>query len=795
MRGWRGWHLLAAMALVVSCKGGSSGSGSGSGAGSGDGSGDGSGGGGSIQVDADLVAVSIVPATTGLEAGEMLALSLSLVNEGPDAVTGFRVGAYLSTDVVFDAADTRLSTWTSAGLAADEVFSTSGTVQIPVSTADGSYRLLLFVDDLNAFAETDETNNTVASSVALNVAPPSHPDLVVESVGFSPNAIEAGQTITVSDTVRNQGIEASGSFRVGIYLSSDALVTSADLLIGQRSVPSLAVGATASGSGPMTVPIFVSAGNYFVGAVVDDLDSIVEMDETNNGQAANSTLSVAAAPLPDLAPSSISFAPLTVDAGQPLTVEESVLNQGANASPLFQVGVFLSQDSTIDPAEDILVGTRSISTLPVGSGSGSGPMSLVIPGNTPGGQYFVGVYADSSLIVPETDEGNNGLVAANRVTVTVPPLPDLVATSFSFSPTIVQAGGGGVLSISDDVENRGVADSAPVRVSVYLSTDSSVTTNDILLGSHDLQALSPGAGAGINVDLSVPGGIAAGSYRVGLWVDDNNQQPEINEGNNLIVSTTFLDVTGGGAAAPNLVSELFDPERMVSAPGGSFQVVTRVRNTGNASTTLFRIGVYLSDDGVIEPTDTRIGDRLVPFGLGASFASVASAPVFVPANLPDGLYTIGMLADWQGVVAESDETDNVKVALGQFEVRTPPPPRPELVVASVTAVGAGPFTAGQTLQVDQTIRNEGTVDAGPLRIGIYLSDDATIDTTDTLLGTRTLSGLLAGATDGATTSVQIPAGTAPGSWRIGAFVDDLGAVTENNESDNGGVDPDTYVIQ
>lgn len=787
------YALLGALGVAVACTGGSSSDGTGSGSGAGTGSG--GGGGGSTAVDADLVAVSIAPAISSLEAGEALALSLSLLNEGPDAVPGFRVGAYLSLDDQYDSTDVRLSTWSSAGLEDDELFSTSGTVQIPVSTADGAYRLLLFADDLNALAETSETNNVVASSVSINVAPPSHPDLVVDSVGFSPNSIEAGQIINVADTVKNQGLEASGSFRVGIYLSSDALVTTADLLIGQRSVSSLGVGATVSGSGPMTVPIFVSAGNYFVGTVVDDLDSIIEMDETNNGQAANSTLSVAAAPLPDLAPNSMSFMPLTLDAGQPLTVEESVLNQGAAASPLFQVGVFLSEDSTIDPSEDILVGTRSVSTLAVGNGSASGPMSLVVPGSTPGGQYFVGVYADSAILVPETDEGNNGLIAPNRVTVTVPPLPDLVATSFSFSPSIVQAGGTGVLSISDNVENLGVAASAQVRVAVYLSTDSAVTTNDIFLGSHDLQPLAPGAGAGLSVDLMVPGGIAAGSYRIGLWVDDDNQQPEINEGNNLIVATTFLDVTGGGPAAPNLIPELIDPARMIAAPGESFQIVTRVANVGDASTPLFRIGVYLSTDAIIEPTDTRIGDRLVPFGLGAGFASVASAPAFVPINLADGLYTLGVLADWQGVVAESNETDNVLLASGMFEVRTPPPPRPELVVGSVSVTGAGPFTAGQTIQVEQTIRNDGTIDAGSMRIGIYLSDDETIDTTDTLLGSRALTALLASATDSATTAVQIPPGTVAGDWHIGAFVDDLGSVMENNENDNGGVDPATYVVQ
>ena len=787
--------LVGLLCVSIACKGGSTGTGSDDPGGGSGGPGNGGGGGPSNPVDADLVAVSVVPAVSSLEAGESLALSLSVLNEGPAEVPAFRIGAYLSSDDQFDAGDARLGTWSTAGLDPDELFQTSGTVQIPVATGNGSYRLLAFADDLNELDETSETNNVAVSTVILNVAPPSHPDLVVDSVGFSPSSVEAGQTITVSDVVRNSGLEPSSSFRVGIYLSSDALVTTADLLIGQRSVSALAVGATASGSGSMTVPLFVSAGNYFVGAIADDLDSIVEMDESNNSQASNGTLSVAAAPLPDLAPSSISFAPMTVDAGQPITVEESVLNQGQAASPLFQVGVFLSEDVTIDPAEDILIGTRSISTLGVGSGSGSGPTTVAVPGDTPGGEYFVGVYADSSIIVPELDEGNNGLVAANRVTVTVPPLPDLVATSFSFSPTLVAAGSGGTLSISDDVVNMGVADSAPVRVAVYLSTDASVTTNDILLGVHDLQALSVGAGAGANVDLPVPGGIAAGSYRVGLWVDDDQQQPEINEGNNLMVSTTFLDITGGGATGPNLVSELIDPDDTIVEPGGSFQVVTRVANVGDSSTTAFRVGLYLSTDTTIEATDTRIGNRLVPFGLGAGFASVASAPANIPINLADGFYTLGVLADWEGVVVESDETDNALAFAGTFEVRTPPPPRAELVVASVAVVETGPFAAGQSLTVNHTLRNDGTVDAAAFRVGFYLSSDDVIDTTDTLIGSRDVAALLAGATDGTATGVQIPAGTAAGDWFIGAFVDDLGAVLENNEADNAAADPSTHTIQ
>ena len=43
---------------------------------------------------------------------------------------------------------------------------------------------------------------------------------------------DVGEMISVSNTIENIGTEAAGSFRVGIYLSSDANITTGDTLIG-----------------------------------------------------------------------------------------------------------------------------------------------------------------------------------------------------------------------------------------------------------------------------------------------------------------------------------------------------------------------------------------------------------------------------------------------------------------------------------------------------------------------------------------------------------------------------------
>ncbi len=744
----------------------------------------------------DLVALGVTPSAWSLEAGSFVVVTAEVANEGAFASAAFEVGVYLSADTQRDAQDPRLLSWSLATLPAGDTFSASESLQIPVTTPAGDYYLLCVADDQGAFLEEAEANNVVASTATLLIQEAERPDLVMESVNFGAVEVQAGQSILVDDAVRNVGVETSGAFRVGIYLSDDALITPSDVLIGQRQVLDLEVGVLDQASGSLTVPPFVMAGSYFVGAVADDLGAIIEMDELNNELAAPGTIAVTSAPAPDLAAASISFTPPSVEGGQSIVVDESILNQGLAAAPLFQIGVYLSEDSTIDPATDLLIGTRTESLLPVGSLSSSGPTSIPVPASTPPGEYFVGVYADSSELLVELDEGNNGLIGVGRLTVSSPPLSDLVASQFSFSPSAVQSGTGASVNVEDEVTNLGLATSSTVRVSVYLSSDAAITTNDVLLGFHELSPLSVGVGSSRSLSMPVPGGIAPGSYRVGLWVDDLNTEPELNEGNNLLVAGGLLDVLEGGIAAPNLVTELMDPAVSTAEPGEPFQVVSRVANSGDASCGAFRIGIYLSTDETITSSDTLLGDRLVPFGLGSSFSTVASAPVTVPLGTPEGEYTIGALADWQDIVSESDETDNGLNAAGIFRVRIPPPPAPDLVASDVDVIDESPFTTGEVIRVGHTVTNSGELDAGSFRVGIYLSEDEVIDPLeDTLLGTRVLSSLSIGSSSAANTTVQLPPNVALTAWRIGVLVDDLEAQAESDEGNNSAVDPEAHVIQ
>ena len=148
-----------------------------------------------------------------------------------------------------------------------------------------------------------------------------------------------------------------------------------------------------------------------------------------------------------------------------------------------------------------------------------------------------------------------------------------------------------------------------------------------------------------------------------------------------------------------------------------------------------------------------------------------------------GDYYVGAVADSRFAVVESDEDDNDKLALGTLEIFIPPPPTPELGVTSVSHDGSV-HVPGDTITIDDTIHNDGEIDAAAFRVAYFLSDDPSISTDDLLLATRTLVSLVAGEESSDTTVIVIPPGTAPGTWWLGLVVDDQDAVAENDEDDN-----------
>ncbi|MEU1279997.1 discoidin domain-containing protein [Streptomyces sp. NPDC005805] len=84
---------------------------------------------------------------------------------------------------------------------------------------EGSYQLSAVADEAGAVVEQNESNNTYTSPTPLVVKPVAGSDLVAAAVTTSPSSPAAGDTVTFSVALRNQGTEASAGGGHGITLT------------------------------------------------------------------------------------------------------------------------------------------------------------------------------------------------------------------------------------------------------------------------------------------------------------------------------------------------------------------------------------------------------------------------------------------------------------------------------------------------------------------------------------------------------------------------------------------------
>ena len=112
-------------------------------------------------------------------------------------------------------------------------------------------------------------------------------DLVVSSLK-APLLGLIGGKVNVSARISNIRAQAAPSFRAGFYLSTDPVITTADLFTGSYcNISSLAGWASFDCTRWVTLPPDLAPGKYYLGAIADDLGAAAEGDDTNNARAAD----------------------------------------------------------------------------------------------------------------------------------------------------------------------------------------------------------------------------------------------------------------------------------------------------------------------------------------------------------------------------------------------------------------------------------------------------------------------------------------------------------------------------
>ena len=679
-------------------------------------------------------------------------LSATVRNDGEGVAEATTLRYYRSSDATITRADTEVGTDVVAELAASATSSQS--VDLAAPATPGTYHYGACVD---AVTDEADTANNCSASVQVTVPAPRQPDLTVTSPSVSDRAPAAGAAFTVSATVRNDGDGAAGATTLRYYRSSDATITTADTEVGTDVIAGLAASGSAGASADLTAP--ATPGPYYYGACVDAVTG--ESDTTNNCSA-SVEVTVPAPRQPDLTVTSPSVSDGRPAAGASFTLSATVRNDGEGAAEATALRYYRSSDATITTA-DTEVGTDAIAGL-AASGSAGASVELTAP-STPG-PYYYGACADA--VTDESDTTNN-CSASVQITVPDPTQtsvtepqgdPDLTVTSPSVSDSGPVAGASFTLSATVRNAGDGAAEATTLRY--YRSTDATITTSDLEVGTDAIAGLAASGSAGASVDLTAPS--TPGPYYYGACADAVTDESDTT--NNCSGS---VQVTVPEPRHPDLTVTSPSVSDRGPAAGATFTLSATVRNAGHGAAEATTLRYYRSTDATITTADTEVGTDEVA-KLAASATSGESVELTAPST--PGPYYYGACVD--AVTDESDTTNNCS-ASAQVTV---PAPKPDLMVGSPTVDESSPAT-GATFTLSATVRNAGAGEAASTTLRYYRSTDATITTSDTQVGTDEVAKLAASATSDE--SVELTAPSTPGPYYYGACVD---AVTGESDTTN-----------
>jgi subtilase family serine protease len=234
----------------------------------------------------DLSESSVTDPPSMILDGGTFSVTDTVGNNGSAAAAASTTRYYLSVSGLKNGARQLNGSRAVALLAPGATSTGSVTVNVSPGTASGTYFLLACADDKLVVPETNENNNCTSSTNQVTV---SAPDLTDNSVTDPPGTIVDGGAFSVTDTVQNNGTASAGASTTRYYLSTTGSKSGARLLSGSRAVPSLAPGASSTGTVTVTVTSGTANGIYFLLACADNTFAVPESNESNNCKTSSNT--------------------------------------------------------------------------------------------------------------------------------------------------------------------------------------------------------------------------------------------------------------------------------------------------------------------------------------------------------------------------------------------------------------------------------------------------------------------------------------------------------------------------
>ena len=432
------------------------------------------------------------------------------------------------------------------------------------------------------------------------------PDLEIRDLDVSDSEVAPGEEIELEIEIRNNGPGESAATDVYIYYSENRhsdledLSDDSDVRGGWRlSVPSIRERRTETLTYRVDAPTAIDS--YYYGALLpnnihtsDNTDHLDE-DAIRNNLAREERVRVIGSPDYIVESISLSGNRTILDPGDSFTLRTTVRNIGLgepSSSPTLDY--YRSSDARISTSDSWL-DDDTVSRLDTNE-TDSESISLTAP--TEPGVYYYG--ACVSDVRNESNRNNN---CSGAIAITVRPsrtpvvtgAPDLVITLSSNSNEVDP---NEYINLAATIRNQGDADSSnSTTVRYYLSSDTTVSSNDQLLATDSVSSLTQGDSDDENHGVRAPN--QPGQYYYYACVDSVTDEEDTSNNCSNFIS---INVRGSDLVVESVSVDLLGQTGGIN-PRGEFTLNATIRNQGigNAGGTTARI--YISADQTFSELD------------------------------------------------------------------------------------------------------------------------------------------------------------------------------------------------
>lgn len=353
----------------------------------------------------DLYLSSFTINKTSFKQWENVDLVAKLKNLGTSNSGGFQIRYILSTDTIFDDnKDIFLGFGIGGLLTAKDSLIDSNVVFIPEDRISGQYYLMAYLNDNKAVIETNRANNQ--KFIPIYIEGNRNTDLKITSQTVAnAHLLQSASAVSITTHVLNNGSDASNSYTMEYYLSSDSLLDALDQKFNTYYGSALGAYKSSDINISATLPT-VSGGQYYIISNIL-FNAVAENNFANNVY--KTPVTILPAFEVDLYLKSLTTTKTTFQQGESVDIVAKVKNLGTSDAGGFFIDYVISPDTIPVNGNDVFVSNTVPKSLNAND-SIVDHKTFSIPNDLETGNYYLFALVNYDELVSETNRNNNNLM-------------------------------------------------------------------------------------------------------------------------------------------------------------------------------------------------------------------------------------------------------------------------------------------------------------------------------------------------------------------------------------------------